>query len=186
MAFGQVGRMREPDAAGRSNLLGMRGLKRAATVAATGVLMAALPALGMGAAAAEPGDGRVPMSPIQRNCDHEVRGYVAPSGTATAYVLFDTTGGAVTADIRMATADRNTPYQVKMIQMPRAASAPCNPGDPGVTGGVIHTDFAGNGHINLSSGQTSGSTGVWVEISRPNPHSLVPIEYYTTDYVKPL
>lgn len=153
---------------------------RGAVVAATAMLLAA--GVGMGTAVAYD-DGRVPLSPILRNCDHGVRSYFAPSGTATAYAIVTSSGGAVTADITMATADRNTAYQVKLIQLPRAASAPCNPGDPGVTGGVLHTDFAGNGHLTLTEGHMPDGTGAWVEITRPAPHSLVPVEYYTSDVV---
>ncbi|MGV0836877.1 hypothetical protein [Mycolicibacterium thermoresistibile] len=159
----------------------MRGLMRGAVVAASGVLMAA--GLGMGTAAADYDDGRVPLSPILRNCDHGVRSYFAPSGTASAYAIVNNTGNAVTADITVATAARNTAYQVKLIQMPRAASTPCNPGDPGVTAGVLHTDYAGGGHLRLTGDRMADSTGAWVEISRPAPHSLVPTEYYTSDIV---
>jgi hypothetical protein len=161
----------------------MRGLKRGAAVAATAVMMSALPAVGIGAATAAPGDGRVPLSPILRNCDHQVRSYFAPSGTATAYAIVNATGSTVTADITMATADRNTAYQVKLIQTPRSAAAPCNPGDPGVTTGVLHTDYAGGGQLRLTGDRMPDSTGLWVEISRPAPHSLVPMEYYTSDVI---
>jgi hypothetical protein len=92
----------------------------------------------------------------------------------------------VIADVQIATAEPETPYDVRLIQVPRPSSASCNAGDPGVTGGVLFTDGAGAGGVTVRGHIVSGATGAWVFISRPGEFSQTPAEFYTSDFVVPL
>ena len=52
-------------------------------------------------------------------------------------------GGEVVADLAFATGRPNTPYEVKLIQMPRSSADPCPAGAVGVSGTTLFTDGAG-------------------------------------------
>jgi hypothetical protein len=92
----------------------------------------------------------------------------------------------VIADVQIATAELNTPYDVRLIQMPRSSASSCNAGDPGVSGGVLLTDAVGGGGITVRGPIASGATGVWLYITRPGEFSQTPAEFYTTDFVASL
>ena len=83
----------------------------------------------------------------------------------------------------VATAIPNTPYDVRLIEMPRSSASSCNAGDPGVIAGVLTTDAAGAGSVTLRGPVASGATGAWMFISRPGEFAQTPAEFYTTDFV---
>ena len=87
------------------------------------------------------------------------------------------------ADVQIATAIPNTPYDVRMIQMPRSSASSCNAGDPGVIAGMLMTDGAGAGSVTLPAPLHPGATGAWMYISRPGEFSKTPAEFYTSDFV---
>ncbi|PXX11283.1 hypothetical protein [Mycolicibacterium moriokaense] len=159
------------------------------TVAAMVVAMSAASTVGAQTAAASPpgSDGAtfVAFTQLARGCDFNTNMHIGPTGVARATALVHSTGSEVIADVVLVTAIPNTPYDVRVIQMPRS-SAGCNPGDPGVTGGVLMTDDAGAGGLSIHSPIVSGATGAWMFITRPGEFTQTPAEFYTSDFVVPI
>jgi hypothetical protein len=155
------------------------------TVAAMVVAMPAVLTVGVGEAAAE---GATFMSFAQtlRRCDFSENMYTGPSGYGRPTALVRNTGSELIADVQIATALPNMPYDVRLIQMPRSSASSCNAGDPGVIAGVLMTDAAGAGSVSLRGPVASGATGAWMYITRPGEFSQTPAEYYTSDFVMPL
>jgi hypothetical protein len=160
------------------------------TVAAMVVAISAASTVGVGTAAAGPpgssGATFVSFAQMLRRCDFSSNMHTGPSGVARATALVHSTGSEVIADVVMVTAIPNTPYDVRIIQMPRSSATSCNPGDPGVTGGVLFTDGAGAGGVSLHSPIVSGATGAWMYITLPGEFSQTPAEFYTSDFVVPV
>jgi hypothetical protein len=160
------------------------------TVAAMVVVTSAASTVGVQTAAAGPpgGDGAtfVAFTQLLRTCDFSTNLHAGPSGVARATALVHITGSEVIADVVLVTAIPNTPYDVRVIQMPRSSGTGCNPGDPGVTGGVLFTDDAGAGGVSIHSPIVSGATGAWMYVTRPGELSQTPAEFYTSDFVVPI
>jgi hypothetical protein len=160
------------------------------TVAAIVVAMSTASTVGVGTAAAEPsGSGGatfVSFAQTLRRCDFSSNMHTGPTGVARTTALVHITGSEVIADVVMVTAIPNTPYDVRIIQMPRSSATSCNPGDPGVSGGVLFTDGTGAGGVSLHSPVASGATGAWMYITRPGEFSQTPAEFYTSDFVVPI
>jgi hypothetical protein len=74
-------------------------------------------------------------------------------------------------------------YNVGLIEEPRPSSAACGPGAAGTAFTGLDTDAAGVGTTTVQDSLQSGTTGVWVIIERPNPHSQDPAEYYTSEFL---
>jgi hypothetical protein len=154
-------------------------------VAAIVMAMPAVMTVGAGPAGAE-GATFLVFTQIFRRCDFSNTRYVGPTGYARPTALVRHTGSEVVADVQIATAIPNTPYNVGLVQMPRSSATGCNPGDAGVIGGVIFTDPTGAGSVTLGGPVASGATGAWMYISRPGEYSQTPAEFYTSDFVVPL
>ncbi len=120
---------------------------------------------------------------IFRRCDFSANTHVGGTGYARPTALVHNTGSELIADVQIATAIPNTPYDVRLIQMPRSSASGCNAGDPGVIAGVLLTDAAGAGSVSLRGPVASGATGAWMSISRPGEFSQTPAEFYTSDFV---
>jgi hypothetical protein len=118
-----------------------------------------------------------------RRCDFSSNTHVGPRGYARPTALLRSSGSEVIADVQIATAEPNTPYDVRLIQMPRSSATPCNAGDPGVIAGVLLTDVGGAGGVTLRGPVASGATGAWMFVSRPGEFSQIPAEFYTSDFV---
>lgn len=135
-------------------------------------------------AAAESGGTFLPFSPTLRRCDYSAREYYDASGDGRATATVRTTGdGQVSADVQMALAKPNAAYEVRLIQVPRASWAGCTAGSPGTAVAQLRTDALGAGAVTLSSPLMSGATGSWLSIELPQPHSQLPKEFYTTDFI---
>jgi hypothetical protein len=152
------------------------------TMAAMVVAMPAVVTVGVGTAGAE-GATFVPFTQIFRRCDFSASAYVWPTGYARPTAVVHSTGSELIADVQIATAIPNTPYDVRLIQVPRSSASSCNAGDPGVIAGVLLTDNAGAGRVSLRGPVASGATGAWMYISRPGEFSQTPAEFYTSDFV---
>ncbi|HEX2286665.1 MAG TPA: hypothetical protein VHI10_17885 [Mycobacterium sp.] len=136
------------------------------------------------AATAESSSGTVlPFNQTYRRCDHGIVNALGPTAFGTPYGVMYTTGNRVVADVQIAIARPHTRYDVRLIQMPRPSSAPCWGGDPGVAITALTTDAAGVGAATVQGDIAPGATGAWVFISRPDPFSQHPAEFYTTDLV---
>ncbi len=121
-----------------------------------------------------------------RRCDFSGNMHTGPTGVAHPTALVHSTGSDVTADVQIVGAIPDTPYDVRLIEMPRASSASCNAGDPGVAAAVLQTDDGGAGGVTVSDPISPGATGAWMFISRPGELSQTPAEFYTSDFVVPL
>ena len=151
-------------------------------VAAMVVAMSAVLIVGGTTADAE-GATFVSFAQKLRRCDFSANTYVSATGYGRPIATVYRTGSELSADVQIATAIPNTPYDVKLIQVPRSSAASCNPGDPGVIAAVLWTDGAGAGRVTLRGPVSAGATGAWMSITRPGEFSQTPAEFYTTDFV---
>lgn len=151
-------------------------------------MIMAIPAVvtvGVGPASAQ-GATFLAFTQMFRRCDFSTNTHIGPTGFARPTALVRDTGAEVIADVQIATAIPNTPYNVGLVQMPRSSATGCNPGDPGVVAAVLFTDPTGAGSVSLRGPIAPGATGAWLYISRPGEFSQTPAEFYTTDFVVPL
>jgi hypothetical protein len=144
------------------------------------------------AAAAPSGSGvtTVALRGATKNCDF------TPVGTSpvvpfvslgTGSALIHTAGSSVVADIHLVlTNEPGMHFDVGLIQVPRPASATCGPGAPGTAYTGLDINDAGVGTVTIQDTIKQGTTGVWVLISRPNPHSQDAAETYTSEFVAPV
>jgi len=144
--------------------------------------MPAVLTVGIGTAGAE-GATFLSFAQIFRRCDFSDKAYTGPTGYARPTAVVHNTGSEVIADVQIATAIPNTPYDVRVIQMPRSSASGCNAGDPGVIAGVLLTDPAGAGSVTVRGPVASGATGAWMYVTRPGEFSQTPAEFYSSDFV---
>jgi hypothetical protein len=147
--------------------------------------MPAVLTVGIGTAGAE-GATFLSFAQVFRRCDFSDKAYTGPTGYARPTAVVHSSGSEVIADVQIATAIPNTPYDVRVIQMPRSSASGCNAGDPGVIAGVLLTDPAGAGSVTVRGPVASGATGAWMYSTRPGEFSQTPAEFYTSDFVVPL
>ncbi len=141
---------------------------------------------GTAAADADNG-GMVPLTSIFRACDQSKIQFVPPAGNGNSQVFIGTGGtSTVTADVHLAVGKPNTAYNVRLIQVPRPASQPCNAGDPGVATGVLNTDGVGTGAVTVQDSVRSGATGAWVFVEGPPDPGEIRGEFYTSDLITSL
>jgi hypothetical protein len=160
------------------------------TVAAMVVAMPAAGTVGVQTASADGPTGIggatiMPFAQIYRRCDFSANTHTGPTSFAQPIAFMHSTGSEVVADVQIAMAEPNTPYDVRLIQMPRSSATSCNAGDPGVSGGVLLTDPAGSGSVTVRGLIAPKATGAWLYITRPGEFSQTPAEFYTTDFVAP-
>src|SRR5882757_6471834 len=135
------------------------------------------------APAAAEGGTVVPMRSILRACDFTPIPDRASTDPGTASAVIHVNGGSVTADVHLAEAGQpGTHYDVSLIQVPRASTAPCDVPGPGVAVGGLDSDRAGVANTTVRDSIRSGTTGVWVFIRRPGQFSQNPDEFYTSDF----
>ena len=144
---------------------------------------------GIATARAEAGTTVVLDSKLRR-CDFSLVStapMVPASALGTGSVIVHSTGGKAVAEVHLSDApEPGTHFDVGLIQEPRPAAGGCGPGDPGTTFSGLDTDGAGSGVVTVSDTIRPGTTGVWVLIERPNPHSQSPAEFYTSEFVAPV
>jgi hypothetical protein len=163
-------------------------------VAAMVVAMPAVVTGGIGTAAADGPTGGgagggatfVAFAQIFRRCDFSANTHTGPTGFAGPSAMVRSTGSEVVADVQVARAIPGTVYVVGLVQMPHSSAVGCNPGDPGVTSGVLTADDFGNGSVTLRGPIAPGTTGAWMYVSRPGYLSQTPDEFYTSDFVVPI
>lgn len=138
---------------------------------------------GVGGAYAGGGGAFVPFAQSLRRCDFSETDYNSPTGYGRPTGVIRSNGSSVSADVQIATAIPNTHYDVRLIQVPRPSSAPCLGGDPGVALAALSTDVVGGASVTLHDAIEPGATGAWVIITRPDPFSQKPAEFYTSDLI---
>lgn len=136
---------------------------------------------GTGVASAD--DTFVPMNQVSRRCDYSETDYNGPTGFGRATSIVSANGSDLSANVTLQLAKPNMRYDVRLIQLPRPSSAPCLGGDPGVAMAPLQTDGIGQGSVTLHDGVEPGATGAWVLITRPDPFSQNPAEFYTSDMI---
>ncbi|MGE2722219.1 hypothetical protein [Mycolicibacterium celeriflavum] len=150
---------------------------------AAAVMTAAPLGVFVGAGTATASDTFVPMNQVSRRCDYSETDYNGPTGYGRATSVIGVNGSGLTANVNLQVAKPNMRYDVRLIQLPRPSSAPCFGGDPGVAQAALQTDGVGNGSVTLHDGVEPGATGAWVLITRPDPFSQSPAEFYTSDMI---
>jgi hypothetical protein len=168
----------------------MRQTTRIVSLAAA-LIVAAPPAASVadgptGGASGGGGGTLMAFSQLLRRCDFSETDYNGPTSWGRPLGVLRSNGSTVTADVQIATVLPNFPYDIRLIQVPRPSSAPCWGGDPGVALGRLNTDAAGAGAVTIQDEIEPGATGAWIWISRPDPFSQNPAEFYTTDFVAPI
>lgn len=151
----------------------------------TYALVAAAAALTIGSpatASAEASRTMVPLLSNYKTCEFVEQNWVPATGDGRGTAFVSSSGSTVTVDFDLVTAEPNTHYDVRVIQLPRA-SIGCAPGAPGVFTGGLQTDGLGAGRTTLSGPIASGATGAWVIISRPGEYTQTPAEFYTSEFV---
>jgi hypothetical protein len=125
----------------------------------------------------------MPLRSTFRACDHTPLHWVNAVGYARATANLSNTGsGTIVATVDMATAEPDTHYDIRVIQMP-LASTNCGPGAPGVLVGGLQTNAVGAGTATVQGAAASGTTGAWVIVDRPAYNSQTPAEFYTSEYI---
>jgi hypothetical protein len=133
-------------------------------------------------AAAESGTV-VPLRSILRACDFSPIPDLSSANRATASAVIHINGGTATAEVHLAEPGQpNTHYDVSLIQVPRASTAPCDIPGPGVAVAGLDSDGLGQGTTTVRDSLRSGTTGVWVFVRRPAQFAQSPAEFYTSDF----
>jgi len=133
--------------------------------------------------AAAEGGTVVPMRSILRACDFSPIPDLSSTDRGTASAVIHVNGGTVTADVHFAEPGQpGTHYDVSLIQVPRASSAPCDVPGPGVAVAGLDSDGVGQGSTTVRGSLQPGATGAWVFIRRANPYSQSPAEFYTSNF----
>jgi hypothetical protein len=154
-------------------------------VAAAVVAMPAVLTVGVGTAGAQ-GATFVAFTQTYRRCDFSTKTHIGPTANGRPSAVLHTTGSEVIADVQINTVLPNTPYYVRIIQMPRSSATNCYPGDPGVSESVLVTDDIGAGSVTVRGPIAPGATGAWIFIHRPGEFSQTPDEFYTSDFIVPI
>lgn len=127
-----------------------------------------------------------PLTPKFRACDFTWATNVATNGTGSGHTVISKAGSnKVVAQVQLVAAQPQAHYNVRLIQSPRP-SAGCGAGDAGVVAGGIDTDGSGAGTLTLQDTISSNSTGAWVFVDRPSPHSQTPIDFFTSEIITPI
>ncbi|OBA64808.1 hypothetical protein A5647_25440 [Mycobacterium sp. 1100029.7] len=127
----------------------------------------------------------IPLTAKFRACDFTWAVNVATNGVGTGHSVISRTGNDVVAQVQIEAAAPGAHYNVRLIQSPRTSPG-CGAGDPGVTAGGIDTDGSGAGSVTVQGALATGTTGVWVFVDRPSPHSQRPIDFFTSEIITPI
>lgn len=154
-------------------------------------MLAIFPAVTFGIAPAAAEEGTtVVLDAKLRHCDFSLVSVVPmvphPS-LATGSALIHRAGSKAVAEVHVVDApEPRTHFDVGLIQEPRPASATCGPGDPGTAFTGLDTDASGSATVTVQDTIRPGTTGVWVVVQQPDPHSQTPAEFYTSEFVAPV
>jgi hypothetical protein len=115
-------------------------------------------------------------------CDRQPINYMKFRFPAVPTAEITSDGRTATAHIEMLDGARDAQYTVRLIPAPHATLG-CLPGDPSIATGTLSTDGFGNGNSTVQLSVAPGTTGVWVAVDLPAPHSQSPAEFYSSDFV---
>jgi hypothetical protein len=137
---------------------------------------------GVAAADASSGGSMVPLTPKFRSCDFTWAVNVPTMGKGSGQTVVSRESNKVVAQVQLIAAEPGAHYNVRLIQSPRTTSG-CGAGDAGVAAGGIDTDGSGAGTTTLEGAIAGNTTGAWVFVDRPSPHSQTPIDFYTSEII---
>ncbi|MEW5809960.1 MAG: hypothetical protein AB1925_10930 [Actinomycetota bacterium] len=157
-----------------------------AAVTAAALLVAAPLLPGVGVATAEGSAVSMPFSEKMRRCDFTQIKYVGGNGYGRPSAQLRVQGGEVVAEVEFFTGVPNTPYDLRLIQLPRSSAAGCGAGAPGVAATTLFTDGVGTAHATVRGPLMPGATGAWLDLTRPGVFSQQPAEFYSTDLIADL
>ncbi|OLP03722.1 hypothetical protein BVU76_04135 [Mycolicibacterium porcinum] len=138
---------------------------------------------GIGAAPASASEFS-PFSNQIRQCDFVPAQFLdgMGSGSGSGWTDVSTDGSDVRAQVHLQSAQPDTEYRIRLIQLPRSAAATCSPGAPGVVSGVLHTDVSGTATVTVSGPVMANATEAWVVAEGPPPPGRIRGEVYTSDF----
>jgi hypothetical protein len=139
-----------------------------------------------GTATASNGPTLVPFMSLFRNCSFQQTSWVSATGTGSGDALIGAGSDGVTADVRLQTAQPNTRYTVRLIQVPRASERTCTVGDPGVAVAELFTDGNGTGSARVQGALMQGASSAWVSVDGPPKPGKVIGEFYTSEVLAAL
>jgi hypothetical protein len=143
-------------------------------------------ATGLAAADASSGGTLVGLTAKFRACDFTWAVNVATNGTGSGQTIISKAAPSkIVAQVQLIGAAPQAHYNVRLIQAPRPGAG-CAAGDAGVSAGGIDTDGVGAGTLTLQDTISATTTGVWVFVDRPSPHSQTPIDFYTSELISPI
>lgn len=87
-----------------------------------------------------------------------------------------------TARVDMTAGTPDVHYVVRVIPAPHAVLG-CLAGDPSIATGTLNTDEYGMGSTTLHTLIAHGTTGIWLAVDLPAPHSQTPQEFYSSNYI---
>lgn len=145
--------------------------------------VSALPVATLVAAPAEAaGTARQTLMSRTYTCDRQPINYMKFRFPAVPTAEITSDGRTAVAHVEMLDGARNAQYTVRVIPAPHATLG-CLPGDPSIATGALSTDGFGNGSSTVQLSVAPGTTGVWVAVDLPQPHSQSPAEFYSSDFV---
>ncbi|OKH84955.1 hypothetical protein EB75_02110 [Mycobacterium sp. ST-F2] len=115
-------------------------------------------------------------------CDRQPINYMKFRFPAVPTAEISSDGRTAVAHVDMLDGARNAQYVVRLIPAPHATLG-CLPGDPSIGTGTLSTDGFGNGNSTVQLSVAPGTSGVWVAVELPAPHSQSPAEFYSSDFV---
>ncbi len=145
--------------------------------------IATVPAATVAAAPAQAaGTHRMTLMSRTYTCDRQPINYMKFRFPAVPTAEITSDGRTAVAHVEMLDGARNAQYTVRLIPAPHGTLG-CLPGDPSIATGALSTDGFGNGSSTVQLSVAPGTSGVWVAVDLPAPHSQSPAEFYSSDFV---
>ncbi|GAA2412034.1 hypothetical protein [Mycolicibacterium llatzerense] len=128
------------------------------------------------------GTHRMTLMSRSYTCDRQPINYMKFRFPAVPTAEITSDGRTAVAHIDMLDGARDARYVVRLIPAPHAPLG-CLAGDPSIGTGTLSTDGFGNGSSTVQLNVAPGTTGVWLQVDLPAPHSQSPAEFYSSDFV---
>jgi len=147
--------------------------------------IATLPALTMLAAPAQAASAvSMPLLVDMHSCDFQKVNYARHFGPGWAQPVaqISSDGHTATARVEIKDGTPNAQYVARLIPAPHAALG-CEAGAPGIGTAAVSTDATGTGSATVQAPIGAGTTGVWVALELPAPHSQTPAEFYSPTFI---
>lgn len=123
--------------------------------------------------------------PNMRTCDFQLVTTQLGRTGAKPFAEITSDGHTAVAHIDLSNGADNAQYVVRVIPAPHAVLG-CMSGDRGITTGTLFTDAFGSGSTTLQAPISTGTTGMWLAVDLPSPHSQIPQESFSGNYVAPV